>query len=200
MPSLLRPRSHCAEAMLESVLGEHRGQVGLLSSCKAQGWALPRVDMLESVLGERRGQVGLLSTCKARGRGGQALADSRGQGSLVCCSPRGRRVSHDWAAAQQRKLPWATCRPATAVLESLPFFSDESNTSVFLRGSLGNVNFCRAINTCVLHLLRCGFEKFCLGSGVTKNYVQSWRHLFSSLYFSEHLYFLQSVIFRTVLC
>ena len=79
-------------------------------------------------------------------------------------------------------------------------FSDESNTSVFLRGSLGNVNFCRAINICILHLPLCGFEKFCLGSGVIKNYVQSWRCLFSSLYFSEHLYFLQSIIFRIVLC
>ena len=79
VPSFLRPRGHCAEAVLESVLGE------------------------------RRGQVGLLSTCKGRGGWGQALADSRGQGSLACCSPRGRRVSHDWATAQQQKLLWVTC-------------------------------------------------------------------------------------------
>jgi len=80
-------------------------------------------------------------------------------------------------------------------------FLDESNTSVFLRGSLRNVNFCRAVNICVLHLPLYGFEKFFLGSGVIKNCVQSGRYLFSFLYFSKHLYFLQSkIIFKIVLC
>ena len=31
----------------------------------------------------------------------QTPRDSKGQGSLVCCSPRGRRVRHDWATEQQ---------------------------------------------------------------------------------------------------
>ena len=30
----------------------------------------------------------------------QTLRDCEGQGSLVCCSPRGRRVGHNWAAEQ----------------------------------------------------------------------------------------------------
>ena len=30
------------------------------------------------------------------------LGDSEGQGSLVCCSPWGHRVRHDWAAEQQQ--------------------------------------------------------------------------------------------------
>ena len=30
----------------------------------------------------------------------QAQGDGDGQGSLVCCSPRGRRVGHDWVAEQ----------------------------------------------------------------------------------------------------
>ena len=32
----------------------------------------------------------------------QALEDSEGQGSLACCSPRGRRVGHEWATEQQQ--------------------------------------------------------------------------------------------------
>ena len=31
----------------------------------------------------------------------QTLGDGDGQGSLVCCSPWGRKVRHDWAAEQQ---------------------------------------------------------------------------------------------------
>ena len=31
----------------------------------------------------------------------QALGDGEGQGSLVCCSPRFRRVRHDWVTEQQ---------------------------------------------------------------------------------------------------
>ena len=47
----------------------------------------------------------------------------------------------------------------------------------------------------------CGFENFFLGSGIIKDYVQSGRYLFSSLYFSEPLYFLQSkIIFKILLC
>ena len=64
VPGLLRTCGHWAGAVLKSVLGEHRGQVGLLSTCKGPGV-------------------------------GQAPADSRGQGSLACRSPWGRRVSHD---------------------------------------------------------------------------------------------------------
>ena len=29
------------------------------------------------------------------------LGDGAGQGGLMCCSPRGRRVRHNWAAEQQ---------------------------------------------------------------------------------------------------
>ena len=38
---------------------------------------------------------------------GQTLRDGEGQGGLVCCSPRGRKVRHDWATEQQgqRKTP-----------------------------------------------------------------------------------------------
>ena len=32
----------------------------------------------------------------------QALGDSKGQGSLVCCSPWGHRVGHDWVTEQQQ--------------------------------------------------------------------------------------------------
>ena len=31
-----------------------------------------------------------------------ALGDGEGQGSLVCCSPWGRRVGHDWVTEQQQ--------------------------------------------------------------------------------------------------
>ena len=32
----------------------------------------------------------------------QASGDGRGQGSLVCCSPWGHRIRHDWATEQQQ--------------------------------------------------------------------------------------------------
>ena len=35
----------------------------------------------------------------------QTLRDGEGQGSLVCCSPSGRRVGHDGATEQQSSLP-----------------------------------------------------------------------------------------------
>ena len=35
----------------------------------------------------------------------QTLGDSEGQGSLVCCSPWGRRVRHDLVAEQQSEEP-----------------------------------------------------------------------------------------------
>ena len=34
----------------------------------------------------------------------QTLGDGEGQGSLVCCSPWGRRVRHDWVIDQQQIL------------------------------------------------------------------------------------------------
>ena len=34
----------------------------------------------------------------------QTLGDSEGQGSLVCCSPRGHRVRHDLATEQQQYI------------------------------------------------------------------------------------------------
>ena len=34
----------------------------------------------------------------------QTLGDGEGQGSLVCCSPRGHRVGHDWATEQQQSV------------------------------------------------------------------------------------------------
>ena len=34
----------------------------------------------------------------------QTVGDGEGQGSLACCSPRGRRVTHDLATAQS--IPW----------------------------------------------------------------------------------------------
>ena len=34
----------------------------------------------------------------------QALGDAEGKGSLVCCSPWGHRVGHDWATEQQQPL------------------------------------------------------------------------------------------------
>ena len=34
----------------------------------------------------------------------QALRDSEGQGSLVCCSPWGRKVRHDWGTEQPQSL------------------------------------------------------------------------------------------------
>ena len=34
----------------------------------------------------------------------QALGNSNGQGSLVCCSPWDRRVRHDWATEQQQQI------------------------------------------------------------------------------------------------
>ena len=33
---------------------------------------------------------------------GQTLGDGEGQGGLVCCSPWGRRVRHDWETEQQQ--------------------------------------------------------------------------------------------------
>ena len=36
----------------------------------------------------------------------QSLGDSEGQGSLVCCSPWGRRVGDDLAAEEQSCLPY----------------------------------------------------------------------------------------------
>ena len=35
---------------------------------------------------------------------GQTLRDGEGQGGLVCYSPWGRRVRHDWATEQQEFL------------------------------------------------------------------------------------------------
>ena len=35
----------------------------------------------------------------------QALGDGEGQGSLVCCSPWGRRVGHDQASEQPQQEP-----------------------------------------------------------------------------------------------
>ena len=32
----------------------------------------------------------------------QTLGDSEGQGSLVCCSPLGHRITHDLVAEQQK--------------------------------------------------------------------------------------------------
>ena len=34
----------------------------------------------------------------------QTPGDSEGQGTLACCSPRGRRVRHDLATEQQQSL------------------------------------------------------------------------------------------------
>ena len=34
----------------------------------------------------------------------QTLGDGGGQGSLVCCSPWGRRVRHDWVTDQQQQI------------------------------------------------------------------------------------------------
>ena len=31
---------------------------------------------------------------------GQTLGDGEGQGGLMCCCPRGRRVGHEWATEQ----------------------------------------------------------------------------------------------------
>ena len=35
---------------------------------------------------------------------GQISGDGEGQGSLVCCNPRGHRVIHNWATEQQNNL------------------------------------------------------------------------------------------------
>ena len=36
----------------------------------------------------------------------QTLGDSEGQGSRACCSPRGRRVGHDFMTEQQQLECW----------------------------------------------------------------------------------------------
>ena len=38
----------------------------------------------------------------------QAPGDGDGQGSLACCSPWGRKVRHNWATEQQKRIPWLT--------------------------------------------------------------------------------------------
>ena len=46
----------------------------------------------------------------------QALGDSKGQGGLVCCSPRGRRIRHDLVTEQHSFLPAPTRRWAAPTL------------------------------------------------------------------------------------
>ena len=41
---------------------------------------------------------------------GQTLGDSEGQGGLVCCSPWGHKVGHDWAAEQQHSQWTIECK------------------------------------------------------------------------------------------
>ena len=41
----------------------------------------------------------------------QTLGDSEGQGSLVCCSPWGLRVGHNWATEQQQHYLLITAKP-----------------------------------------------------------------------------------------
>ena len=58
----------------------------------------------------------------------QALGDGYGPGSLVCCSPWGHRVEHDWATKQQQstqllkernpELP-SVCSPSTLLMHHL---------------------------------------------------------------------------------
>ena len=47
----------------------------------------------------------------------QALGVGDGQGSLVCCSPWGRRVGHNWAT----ELNWTELNEASASCSSLPY-------------------------------------------------------------------------------
>ena len=46
------------------------------------------------------------------------MGDNEGQGSLVCCSPWGRRVRHNWATEQQQLYP----PPRVVLIQSDAFY------------------------------------------------------------------------------
>ena len=85
---------------------------GLMLKLKLQyfGHLMQRADSLEKTL--------ILAKTEAGGEGSDrgwdgwvaspiqwTPGDSEGQGSLMCCSPRGRRVRHDWETEQQLRSP-----------------------------------------------------------------------------------------------
>ena len=51
--------------------------------------------------GDNRGRDGWMTSLTQQHEFDQVLGDGEGQGTLVCCSPWGPRVGHDWVTEQQ---------------------------------------------------------------------------------------------------